>query len=342
VSELAADPREVPWHPRLALRLVGHERAERLIARALGSGKLHHAWMITGAMGIGKATLAYRFAAAALEGGVVAEAAGDPLAIPADSRTRHWIAARAHPDLFVLERQWDGKLKRLKTEMAVDDARKFADFFGLTASAGGRRVAIVDTADDLNLASSNALLKLIEEPPPGALILLVTNQPGRVLRTIRSRCMRVDLSPLTAAQTTDVLQALPLDERPSAADLETAVSLAGGSPGRGLQLLHSAGAKAFAAFQHLHGLTAQHLVEFANRFSGRSLTADDFDMFCELLENWVAHQARAQGNGPRGLALAQAHAAIGHSIRQTNALNLDRRQTVVHALTVIDAALKTA
>ena len=342
MAEDADDPREVAWHPRHVKTLIGHADAEQQIRRAFESGKMHHAWLIAGAKGIGKASLAYRFAAFAL-------AASDPqsvkhgqgLSVDPDSRTAHWIASRAHPDLFVLERNWDAKTKKLKSEMAVDDARRLSEFFGLTAGSGGWRVAIIDAADDLNIASANALLKLIEEPPPKCILLLVCNQPGRLLRTIRSRCMRIDLQPLAQNETMQVLVNLPLEEPPSAEDLGVAVNLSEGSPGRALELLDSAGAKSFAAFRAMTKMTPAALAEFGNKFSSKAASADDFDVFCDLLEGWVGAQARRLGLQGGGGAMADVYATIGHSIRQTNALNLDRRQTVIHALSLIDDALKT-
>ena len=253
MAEDSEDPREVEWHPRKAKNLLGHVAAEQRMRQAFESGKLHHAWLISGPKGIGKATLAYRFAGFALSGG---SSHADDLGIDPNSRTAHWLASRSHPDLFVLERRWDSKTKKLKSELAVDDARLLSDFFGLTAGSGGWRVAIIDAADDLNNASANALLKLIEEPPPNCLLLLVCNQPGRLLPTIRSRCMRIDLQPLSQGDTMRVLSELPLEEPPEREALEIAVKLSGGSPGRGLELLHSAGAKSFAAFLNAASVAA--------------------------------------------------------------------------------------
>ena len=339
MAEEETDPREVAWHPRHTKLLLGHLDAERRMRQAFGSGKLHHAWMISGPKGIGKASLAYRFAAYVL---AAAAPVSDNLGIDLDSRTAHWLASRSHPDLFVLERNWDSKTKKLKSELAVDDARQLSEFFGLTAGSGGWRVAIIDAADDLNNASANALLKLIEEPPPKCLLLLVCNFPGRLLRTIRSRCLRIDLLPLSQDETMRVLTNLPLDEPPGHEALEVAAKLAGGSPGRGLELLGSTGAKSFAAFQTMGTMTAASLVEFGNRFGSRASTADDFEIFFSLLEGWTGSQARKAGIAGRGHAMADAYMAIGHSIRQTNALNLDRRQAVINALSLINEAMKTA
>ena len=339
MAEEETDLREVAWHPRHAKTLLGHQHAERRMRQAFESGKLHHAWLISGPKGIGKASLAYRFAAYVLSD---RQSDTDDLSVNPDSRAAHWLASRSHPDLFVLERNWDGKTKKLKSELAVDDARRLSDFFGLTAGSGGWRVAIIDAADDFNPASANALLKLIEEPPPKCILLLVCNQPGRLLRTIRSRCMRIDLAPLSHEETLKVLTGLPLDEPPSRQDMEVAAKLAGGSPGRGLELLNSTGAKSFAAFQAMAHMTSASLVEFGNRFGSRTSTADDFEIFFSLLESWIGGQARKAGLAGGVSGMADAYVAISHSIRQTNALNLDRRQAVINALSLINGAMKKA
>ncbi len=136
MAEDNEDPREVEWHPRKARNLLGHLEAEQRMRQAFESGKLHHAWLISGPKGIGKATLAYRFAGFALAGG---DSTSDDLGIDPQSRTAHWLASRSHPDLFVLERRWDSKTKKLKSELAVDDAR--AAFRFLWPHGGKRRLA---------------------------------------------------------------------------------------------------------------------------------------------------------------------------------------------------------
>jgi DNA polymerase-3 subunit delta' len=139
-----------------------------------------------------------------------------------------------------------------------------------------------------------------------------------------------------------VLESLPLEEPPEREALDTAVKLSGGSPGRGLELLNSAGAKSFAAFLNAGRLTSASLAEFGNRFGSRTSTADDFEVFFNLLDGWIGSQARKAGLAGGGLGWAEAYVAIGHSIRQTNALNLDRRQAVINALSLINEAMKTA
>jgi DNA polymerase-3 subunit delta' len=339
MADESEDPREVAWHPRLRRVLIGHQAAEDHFLRAFRSGKLHHAWLITGARGTGKATLAYRIAGFVLHQGQGAEG----LSIPAESRTAHWIATGAHPDLFVLERKLgDTKPRKLKGAIAVDDARALTDFFAHTAAGGGWRVAIVDAADDLNGESANALLKLVEEPPPRCLILLVCHSPGRLIRTMRSRCMRLPLEALTVEQVEEVVAGLPLSPAPSSSDLSRAASLSAGSPGRALDLIGSEGAGAFNAYRGLRNLAPPSLIELGNRFSGKPTAGDDFNIFCDLLLDWLAGEAKGRAASSCGGRLAAAHEQISHSIRRTNGLNLDRRQAVIDAVLLIDDALKAA
>jgi DNA polymerase-3 subunit delta' len=200
------EPRENP-------DLLGHEAAERIWDRARASGRLHHAWLITGTQGIGKATLAYRLARGLLAG----RAPGESLAVdPADPVFRR-IAAGTHAGLMTVERSPDEKTKRMRRDIVVDEVREVTQFLRRTAGEGGWRVVVVDGAEDMNPNAANALLKLLEEPPTGALLLLVCHAPGLLPATIRSRCRRLRLSPLSRAEVetllTRYLPELPPDER---------------------------------------------------------------------------------------------------------------------------------
>ena len=326
--------------------VVGHEAAESRLLRAFQSGRLHHAWLISGSKGIGKATLAYRFARylALPEHG-----AGDAsLAVPESSATFHQLAAGANPNIFVLERALVDKKKdnerprKLKTEIAVDDARDAIAFVSRTSASGGWRIIIVDAADELNGASANALLKMIEEPPSRSVVLLVCHQPGSLLRTIRSRCIHLPLSPLTPDETMQVLGSLPPEAiGTDDAAIRQAAELSRGSPGRALDLIGSKGAAAFADLQSRPRLTPAVCVEIGAQFGGR-VTAEDFGIFCELLTGWITAKARDAGLAGDGEALARAHDDIVSSLRQTDALNLDRRQTVTDALMRFEEALKAS
>jgi len=341
----AEDPRETEHHPRKRTSLIGHADAEQQLLRAYQSGRMHHAWLLGGPRGIGKATLAYRLArfVLAFPHADLAKPRNS-LFVPAEAGVARRIAARAHADLLVVERQFDPKRERLKSEIVIEDAREASGFFSRTAGEGGWRVCIVDSADDLNSASANALLKVLEEPPAQCLFLLISHRPGALLRTIRSRSLRLDLGPLTPEETLGVVsEVYGAEEDPQA--LQRAATLSAGSPGRALELLASKGAEIFDGFRasvaERGTLQLADQFRLADRFSGRDSGAD-FDIFCELLLDWAAAEARRSAAGGRGAALAGAHGEIAHSIRLANALNLDRRQAILDAMSRLEEAMKAA
>src|SRR6201995_5162794 len=226
-------------HPREIHALLGQDAALARAARALRSGRVPSAWLITGAPGIGKATLAYRIARYLLAYGATDQGPED-LSVPPDNQAARQVAAQSHPGLLVLKRAINPKTGKLMTVLSVDEIRRLADFFGMTSGAGGWRVAIVDTADDMNDNAANALLKMLEEPPANAMLLLLSNTPGRLLPTIRSRCQRLDLRPLEDA----VLQKALAEYLPDMTTGERAslARLSGGSIGAALTLATGEGA----------------------------------------------------------------------------------------------------
>ncbi|MSP03508.1 MAG: DNA polymerase III subunit delta' [Acetobacteraceae bacterium] len=222
----APDPRANPI-------LLGHETAERALLDAIRQGRMHHALLITGPEGIGKATLAYRFGRRLLAGEQLrTDPRGDSLALDPAHPVFRRVMAGGHADMLTVERAFDEKSKRYKRDIAVDDVRRINGFMALTPAEGGWRVAIVDGAEDLNQASANALLKILEEPPARAVLILVCSAPGRLLPTIRSRCRRLRLPPLPDP----VMARLLKDYAPelSQDDRDRLVTLAEGSIGRAL------------------------------------------------------------------------------------------------------------
>ena len=186
--------------PRETSVLFGHAAAEQALLTAYKSGRVPHAWLIGGEPGIGKATLAYRFARFVLahpDPQAPDVQTADSLAVDPEHPLARRIAAQAQGDLLSLERITNEQTGKLYTVIRVDDVRRTVAFFGSTAGEGGWRIAIVDAVDDLAREGANALLKVLEEPPARALLLLVSHAPGRELPTIRSRCRRLLLRPLS-------------------------------------------------------------------------------------------------------------------------------------------------
>src|SRR6185312_7653291 len=227
--------------------LLGQGAAEAELMTAFQSGRLPHAWLICGQGGIGKATLAFRFARYLFAGA----RSGSSMATDENDPVFRRVAASGHADLLTVERQFDEDKGRYKMEIAVDDVRKIAPFLHLTAAEGGWRIVVLDGADGMNRAGQNAVLKILEEPPKGALLLLLTERPSALLPTIRSRCRLLTLPPLEDA----IVDRMLARHHP---DLDAAtraglLQVAGGSIGRALDIAKHDGLSLLSQFLTIAG-----------------------------------------------------------------------------------------
>jgi DNA polymerase-3 subunit delta' len=321
-----------PPHPRETLQWFGHEEAERALLEAYRGGRMPHAWLIGGPAGIGKATLAYRMARFVLAHPDYAapqvQSAGS-LALPSDHRAVRLIASQGHPDLLVLERR-PGESGALRTVIAVEDVRRLVPFLGSTAGEAGWRVVVVDSADELNAAGANALLKLLEEPPRRCLFLIVSHAPGRLLATIRSRCRRLLLRPLAPV---DIGRAVgvALGRDPDDAAVRKAAAAADGSIAHAIALI---GGPLLAVRERVIELLAllpatdpralHALAESLERADRLVLTT-----FVDVVRDWLS--ARLKGelrDGGRLARLAQAWEDINRTARDVEMYNLERKPLV--------------
>jgi DNA polymerase-3 subunit delta' len=324
-------------------RLAGHSDVTGLLASAYAAGKLPHALILAGPVGIGKATLAFHLAHHLLKY-PQSETAPAQLATP-DPATPLFrqMAIAAHPSILHLTRPFDDKNKRFKTVVSVDEIRKVGQFLSMTSHDGGYRIVVVDPADDMNTNAANALLKNLEEPPPRTLFILIVHAPGRLLPTIRSRCqiVRVDaLDDDTLLASLEGVTALPQDTASRAALLKRA----GGSARAAILLTQYGGleiADALDALVRKNGagdVTGAH--RLADAVAGRG-QAVPFDIFnrraLDLLADGARHAA-SRGDLSRANRLAGTWQEARNAVSEMEIYNLDKKQ---HALTMIDR-LKSA
>src|SRR4051812_27844673 len=308
-------------HPRETQLLQGHRDAELTLLNAYRSGRIPHAWLIGGAQGIGKATLAYRMARFVLAhrdpAAAVVQGATTLELDPSDPVARH-VAAGAHGGLLALERTLNDK-GVMRTVITVDETRETISFFGSTAAVEGWRVCIVDTVDELNANAANALLKGLEEPPRQSLFLLVSHAPARVLATIQSRCRKLPLRPLAVD---DVIRAAAEAGHLSPHDalLDEAANAAEGSVARALNLLGGDALKLHqrtaALLETLPRVDPRELHALGDALGGSDRVA--LGAFVDSVDRWITERLRADdpnANLPRLARLAEVWEKISRAAR---------------------------
>ncbi len=367
-TAVAMDNHEWPLSPRNNPDLVGHEEAENILLKAFRSGRMAHAWLITGRRGIGKATLAHRFARFVLSqganeggGGGLFPISDDPSSLytaPTDPLFQR-CAAGGHADLICVERSPNDKGK-LRTEIVVDDVRAIGGFLNLTAAEGGWRMVIIDSADEMNQSAANAVLKILEEPPPRTIMMLVSHAPGRLLATIRSRCRRLPMKSLTPDMVSGMIKKfrpeLTMDE------VEELVILSEGSIGRAIVLADEGGVelyrKLLALLNTLGKLDVSALHELADRV-GKNGAEETFRTVAELLTWWLGRLILFAAGSPvndnagdRGLmerltgstagldCWLEVWEKVNRLLARTESASLDRKQVFINTILALENTVR--
>ncbi len=323
-------------HPAHNPTLIGHDEALQQAGEAFTSGRMHHAWLITGIEGIGKTTLAYHIAHHVLSGGQ--NALGK---IDMNHRVAKLITAEAHPDMLVVRRATDEKTGELRNVIVVDDALRIASFLHKTSTHGGWRVVLIDEAHTMNRHGQNAILKILEEPPARVLILITAATPGGLLPTIRSRCRILQLAPLDDKHMKTVLARSGPDLSPD--DIERLIRLSGGSIGFALKIIRTETLPLYTELLDLIAampkLDIARLHKLADQIA-RKTDAESFDVIRTLLIDYLRQSVRTQAihaSGPVNRKLE-----LWDKVRETfavaDAANLDRKLAFINAVSDIRAA----
>ncbi len=363
-------------HPRRAQRLVGHEDAQHEFMRALQSRRIHHAWMLAGPNGIGKATLAWRIAGYLLTCAPDSQTGADScsdaspgkLLLPSpdvSSPVFSRILALSDPDLLLCRRTWDEKKSRMRPFITVDEIRRLRSHYAHTSTSSNWRITIIDAVDDMNASAANALLKLLEEPPERALFLLVCHQPSLALPTIRSRCNKLICRPLDASQVGRVLTGLGYE--PEDRHHVALAELSDGSPGTAIQLVDNQGLEIYSEIVRIlsdaPGMDWARVGRLADSCSGKN-NEHRFTIVLRLLpvalvrlarysvaatENMTesvhgetqmwSKLSRGPEMAPRWAGLAQDLPPMG---KLANTVNLDPASVILDMMSRINAAARHA
>ncbi|WP_341760574.1 DNA polymerase III subunit delta' [Candidatus Endowatersipora endosymbiont of Watersipora subatra] len=314
--------------------LVGHETAIQQFIASHASGRLHHAWMITGLRGIGKASLAFAFSKYLLR---TAPHDGSPF-LNWDDKVHRQIAEESHPGLIHLTPRWDEEKKRMKSRLSINEIRKIRTLFDMSSGSNSWRIAIIDSADEMTSNAARALLKIVEEPPKQSLFFILVHSAGMIIRTFRSRCQILRLSHLSDEEILSILNQfkLEVDEY----DLSYCVQLSNGSVSKALHLLEGNIIAEYRIFVKLMedramGSAKEWLsaISIANNLASRE-NEGAFQLFIELVSNWLENQVRLQLDGwplsSSSLApIAKVWEKLNESLTVLDEYNLDRKQIIL-------------
>jgi len=321
-------------------RIFGHDAATEALLAAAATGRMHHAWLLVGPQGIGKASFAFAAARRLLADAAGPEIEAPGFDVPGDHPIARYLEAGSHPDFKRLERLAREGSSELARNINVGQVRALQGLFGSTPSLSKRRVVLIDAIDDLEASAANALLKNLEEPPSDSLFLLISHAPGRLLPTIRSRCRLLRLAPLGEADMLAALRAAMPDA--DADEIAALAAIGAGAPGRALRFAGLDAAALDQAMTELHsrGDPTNALRSSLARKLASKAAQPRYEAFLARVGSRIAEHARGLDGEPLPAAIAaweQARTLSDNAVR----LSLDP-QGVVFELAGLLAALAPA
>lgn len=269
LEEFESDKLEGVPHPRFSSRVIGQEKVKNQFFQAYGQQRMHHAWLMCGPSGIGKATLAWQLAKFLLTRNLSGMLGGSEININFDDPVVSRIEALSEPHLKLIRKNFDTKTKKIKAEITIDNIRELVEFFEFTSPDGKPRIAIIDSIDELNVNASNALLKVLEEPPYNSYFFLVSHSPESLLPTVRSRCLAAQCENLSADD-----QLYLLNEFGFISDdqVKKVVSVSRGSVGEAIRIINQDGLKLYASivgiYKDLPRIEVSKILEIASKTEG--------------------------------------------------------------------------
>lgn len=328
--------------------LVGHEEEEKFIFNAWKEKSLHQSLLISGPEGIGKATFAFKVARFLLQADEKKANDYKNLDVSSDAKVFRQISSLSHPDFKLVERNYiktdrqkiykaiqsgnymsDEELSELKksAEIVVDDIREVNDFLSKSSADGNWRVVIIDSADEMNRASANAILKILEEPPSKTLMLLISHNPSGLLPTIRSRCAKIELKPLNDVVTASLLRRYRSEL--SEDEIKKIIPMVKGSIGKAIAYADNQAVNLYEQIKAVIASGKNFSVKQIMQFCDIASSENNYGLFKELLSKFLLQQACS---GQKVEQTGSVFAKALQIFRDTESLNLDKRQAVINIM----------
>ncbi len=330
--------------------LLDHINEEYQFLNSYNSGRLPHAWLICGPRGIGKATLAYRISRFLLsrnemfqEGNILLgkespQEGVTNLATNITESVCRRIISGGHSDFLKIERSINEKTGKRRNEIRINEVREAVSFLSKTPAEGRWRVIVIDSADELNPNAANAILKILEEPPKNAILLLVSHNPGRLLPTIRSRCRRLRLNSLSK----DTIRTLlcKYSSGMTAKDAQKLAEVSDGSIGLALELSERGGLEIYGDINDILKSLPQLDIALVHQFSdkiNRDTSGEKFETTFYLINRWLVDIIkRAAINKDSSLdPWIQVWDNTTHLLNTTKRVNLEPKQVILNTFIAI-------